>query len=253
MDYHKLTIADHIATIKLNHPPLNITPLAMVKELQTLLNEVLDNEDVRVIILTSNIEGIFGAGIDLNEMLEQSPQVFRETIDNMLNIMLRFIKSDKVSIAAINGNAIGSAADLTLGCDIRIMGSDYYLNWPEAYLGLMPIWGANTLLPMLVGRSHALEWLLTGRKIYTAELQESGLLHGVIAHDELMDRAMEEAQQIAKTNQNSVKHIKSNIQTAFYMPLQYAFISDAQASVDLFSDSSNVEAIKAFLVELGGE
>ena len=167
--------------------------------------------------------------------------------DRVLEIVRAFIESDKVSIAAINGSAIGSSADLTLMCDIRVMGEPYYLRWSEAYLGVMPNWGASTLLPMLVGRSHALEWLLNGREIHTKELNEAGLLHGIHPPDEVLPAAQKIAEHVVQAHPASVKAIKSTVLHSFFMPLVYAFTADAKLSTELYGEPEYRARAEAFL------
>lgn len=245
--FHELTIDKSLATVAFNHPPLNINDEAVNSERCTVLNRVLDDESIHVIILTSAIPDQFGAGNDLREYLTESKERYRESTQQVLNIVERFISSDKISIAAINGNAIGAAADLTLMCDMRVMGEGYYLRWPEAYLGLMPHWGATTLLPMLVGRSHALEWLLSGREVSTEELSNAGLVHHVVAPDAVMKKAKSIAKKSCAADPNSVRAIKTTLRHSFYMPLDYAFGADVAISAELFRRPENLERARAFL------
>jgi|GEM_PF-5984053 len=245
--YHQLTTDNAIATIALNNAPLNINTQAVMQERCEVFSQVLDDDDIRAVILTSAIDGQFGAGNDLKEYLEHDKTIYKDNTNTVLDVVRRFIESDKISIAAINGNAIGSSADLTLMCDIRVMGKPYYLRWPEVYFGLMPNWGASTLLPMLVGRSHALEWLLAGRHIYTDELQEAGLLHGIYEPDTVLAEAQKLAQRVIKAHPQSVKAVKSTVLHSFFMPLQYAFNADAELSSQLFGEPVQLERTKSFL------
>jgi enoyl-CoA hydratase len=245
--YHEVTLDHHLATVAFNHPPLNLTTDEVIHERCSILNQFLDDPEVRVIVLTSAVEHHFGAGSDLREHLDASKEVYRHNTDMVLDLVRRFIESDTLSIAAINGNAIGSAADMTLMCDIRVMGEKCYLKWPEAYLGLMPNWGASTLLPMLVGRSHALEWLLTGRKVYAKDLLKAGLLHSVHPTQDVLEKAQNLAREMCAADQESVKAIKSTVLHSFFMPLRYAFIADAEISQSLFGEPENIERAQAFL------
>ena len=245
--YHRLTQDKHVVTVAFDHPDLNITSDEVISERCDIFETVLNDPTIRAIIITSAIPEHFGAGNDLQEHLNHDKASYRQRTDRMLEIVRGFIESDKVSIAAINGNAIGSTADLTLMCDIRVMGEPYYLRWPEAYLGLMPNWGASTLLPMLVGRSHALEWLLHGREIHTKELNEAGLLHGIHPPDEVLPAAQKIAEHVVQALPASVKAIKSTVLHSFFMPLVYAFIADAKLSAQLFGETESLERAKAFL------
>lgn len=246
-EYHQLTVEDQIATILFDHPPLNINSEAVMAERCGVMSEVVDREDVRVIILTNSVPDYFGAGSDLREYTTESKETYQESTARALETARCFIQCDKISIAAINGNAIGSSADLTLMCDIRIMGQPYYLRWPEAYLAMMPNWGAATILPMLVGRSHALEWLLSGREIHTPELQEAGLLHGIYAPNEVIPQAQKMARHLRRTDKNSVEAIKSAVLHSFYMPLDYAFTADVKISTRLFGEPENKRRTQIFL------
>ena len=245
--FHRLSQEKHIATIAFDHPELNITSDEVTYERCDIFESVLVDPNIRAIIITSAIPGHFGAGNDLQEELEETKSSYRQRTDRMLEIVRGFIESDKISIAAINGNAIGSTADLTLMCDIRVMGQPYYLRWPEAYLGLMPNWGASTLLPMLVGRSHALEWLLNGREIHTKELSEAGLLHGIHAPDDVLPAAQKLAEHVVQAHPASVRAIKSTVLHSFFMPLVYAFVADAKLSTQLFGEPESVARSRAFL------
>ncbi|MEG1850122.1 MAG: enoyl-CoA hydratase/isomerase family protein, partial [Oscillospiraceae bacterium] len=168
-----------IAYFTLNRPDKRnaITP-EMMELLEARLMEFMENERLRVGIITGAGDKAFCAGADVNEWL---PFV-KQTKDRPWRIprtMLRGLNMTKPLIAAVNGGAYGGGAEIALACDFRVASETASFTFPEPKLGILPRLGGTQRLPRLVGEGRALEILLTGQKLNAAQAKEIGLVNRV--------------------------------------------------------------------------
>ncbi|HEV2429354.1 MAG TPA: enoyl-CoA hydratase/isomerase family protein, partial [Thermoplasmata archaeon] len=160
----KTRVDDHVGTIEISKGKANTYDLDMMRELDAAVEELRFDDNARVVILTSGLNGFFSAGADI-EMLKQSQPDFKamfclhcqETLD-------KFAKTPKVVIAAINGHCVGGGLEIALATDLRMMAKDSgKIGLPEVTLGVLPGTGGTQRLPRLIGTSRALDLMITGR------------------------------------------------------------------------------------------
>lgn len=197
----------HIVTITLNRPErLNAISRPMLNELSAKMDEADKDPEVRCIILTGAGRG-FCAGLDLidtsdrldkNEGLggkgSNRPRQLFDLRNAPINVMWH---TDTPIICAINGAAAGYGMDMTLLCDMRIMGESAKLAAVTAKRNVVPESGGTWLLPRLVGWAKAAELYYRGRTIDAQESLEIGIVNAVVPNDELMDTARAWAQDVA--------------------------------------------------------
>ena len=197
----------HIVTITLNRPErLNAISRPMLNELSAKMDEADKDPEVRCIILTGAGRG-FCAGLDLidtsdrldkNEGLggkgSNRPRQLFDLRNAPINVMWH---TDTPIICAINGAAAGYGMDMTLLCDMRIMGESAKLAAVTAKRNVVPESGGTWLLPRLVGWAKAAELYYRGRTIDAQESLEIGIVNVVVPNDELMDTARAWAQDVA--------------------------------------------------------
>ena len=174
------TVLDTIATITLNRPDkLNAFTGTMREDLLAELRACEDDADVRVVVITGAGRA-FCAGGDVEYMsgLQKSGDVasFRKLLDAGRDVILQIATMSKPVIAAINGVAAGAGCNLALACDYRIAAPSAKLSESFVKIGLHPDWGGTWLLPRLVGRSKAMEILMTGRMVDAAEALAIGMI-----------------------------------------------------------------------------
>jgi len=180
-------IADNVAKISINKPPLNILNIETMLELTTALERARSDTNVKVVVITGVGDRAFSAGLDIKEH-------FPEKIETALNVFNKVFRSlidvDKPTMAAVNGLALGGGCELACGCDMIIASEKAQFGQPEISVGAIPS-VATVLLPRLVGRKKAFELILTGDVISAAEAKQIGLVNKVVPPEKL-DEAVSE-------------------------------------------------------------
>jgi enoyl-CoA hydratase len=184
--------AGYTTIIRFNRPternPLSRNTL---HELHTALNNI-PRKTISVVFTGS--DDIFASGANIRELQDLSANQAHEFSLMGQQIFDAIANLSQVSIAAINGYCMGGALDLALACDIRIASSNAVFAHPGARLGIITGWGGTQRLPQVVGRTHALELLLTARRINSSKAKAMGLVTGV--SDPVLDYALELSKQI---------------------------------------------------------
>ncbi len=210
-DWIKWSVGDGVGTITLNRPAArNAFTLPMIREWERLLRSCVDNDDVRVVVLTGAGDSAFCAGVDLSWLTEDHTplQRKRDLHAGIQRVALAVEDLDKPLIASINGVAVGAGLDMALMCDMRLMSSTARLSEGYVKLGLAPGDGGAYYLPRLVGISRALELLLTGESIDADEALRIGLVNRVAAPEQLAAETTRLARSLAANPPASVQMIK---------------------------------------------
>ena len=190
-EFIKYKIIDHIAWITMKRNPSNAFNIKFLDEILNTLKIASKDKDVRVIIIESDINKIFSAGLDLNLLLNKSGLEIREFL-NRLYIDLWDVQYNmgKPTIASINGAARGGGMTLAISCDIIIASEKASFGYPEINLGLLPAIHF-THLPKIVGRYKAFELLFSGRTFYTDEALMLGLISREVSSTEIKKKVNE--------------------------------------------------------------
>lgn len=237
-------VQEGIATITLNRPEArNAFSLQMIDLWIKALEEVRDNDEIRVLVITGEGNAFCAGGdikamqkglgfLDLNGQEEIDLSTTALARKNSLwqrvqRIPLLMEEIDKPTIAAINGDAIGAGLDMALQCDIRIASSKARFGEGYVKVGIVPGDGGGYLLPRLIGLDKALELLWTGRIIDVEEAGNLGLITKYVLHDELMEVAYKFANQLAQGPQQAIRLIKRTV----YQGIK----TDLRTSLDMVS------------------
>ena len=172
---------------------LNADVLAGIK---SAISELNSAGDIRVVIFTGEGEKAFVAGADIAAMQNMTPDQATAFAELGHSTMNRLSDSGMISIAAINGFALGGGMELALACDIRLAAESAKMGLPEVTLGLIPGFGGTQRLARIVGRGHALELIVTGDMIDAERAREIGLVNHVYPGAELLAAAEALAQKI---------------------------------------------------------
>ena len=226
-----------IALVRFNEPDrLNGMTSMFKRDLVEALCQFQMEDSVRIVVLTGSGRA-FSAGDDISgrEVASKSklvPPIFRGhhnhigTYDGLrclsqpLNMALRNL--DKLSIAAINGVAIQTGFSLALASDFRLAAESARMGSATLRFGLLPDEGGQYLLVQMMGVARAMDFLLRKRIVGAQEALELGLVHEVIADEDLMDRAMELARELAEGPQVSMRLLKRSIYNAAEMSFAHA-------------------------------
>lgn len=188
MNYIDLSIQDEIAIIKINRPEaLNAMNVDVIHELSDIIDNMDNNDDVKVVIITGAGERAFCAGADISYMVNITP-IEAEKYATAAQMVLNKIENlAKPVIAAVNGFALGGGCELAMVCDIRIASSNAKIGQPEVTIGIPPGWGGTQRLMRLVGPSRAKELVFTGKMISAEQAFQMGLVNKIVSltQDEL--------------------------------------------------------------------
>ncbi len=241
----KLEFDGEMAVITLNRPEkLNALDTVTRKELLKSFSEV--EEKARVAIITGSGKA-FAAGADINELLQRDPIAALEAAKLGTELFTRIEESDIVSIAAVNGYALGGGCELAMACDIRIASRKAKFGQPEINIGIIPGAGGTQRLPRLVGLGMAKKLVLTGEMIDAEEALRVGLVEEVVEEDRLMDRAKEIARKILEKPPLTVKLAKRALNASRSMSLPDGLRYELSLFSILFSTEDAKEGMRAFL------
>jgi len=186
-----------IGIITLNRPQvLNAWNSAMRGELAATLTAMEEDAEVRAIILTGAGDRAFGAGQDLNETKTFDPDRAEQWIGEWERLYDRIRSLSKPIIAALNGVAAGSAFQVALLCDLRVGHSGVTMGQPEINSGIASITGP-WIMKEILGMSRTIELTLTGRMMGADECERIGLIHHLVARDQVLPKALEIGEQLA--------------------------------------------------------
>ena len=193
----KVEIESKVATVTINNPPVNALSQDVLKELETTMDELQGNKDVKVIILTG-VGPVFIAGADIKQFSQiQGEEDGKKAAGFGQRIFTKIEHMTKPVIAAINGVCLGGGMELAMACHIRMCSDRARLGQPEINLGIIPGFGGTQRLTRLVGTGKAIEWILTGDNIPPADAKALGLVNHVVPEAEVLRQAQGLAKKIA--------------------------------------------------------
>ncbi|MFW9869812.1 MAG: enoyl-CoA hydratase/isomerase family protein [Candidatus Thorarchaeota archaeon] len=194
----KVSINDAHAIITISRPDkLNSVTKPMLVDFSEQVSQIINNPIIRAVILTGEGNRAFSAGFDMDTLMGLKGEELTEFF-KLLERTMRLIRENRtcVTIAAVNGYAIGFGAMAALACDFRFFSDTAAFRLPEVDLGVFPGAGASSNLLHLVGPARAKDLLLTSRTVSAKEALEIGLADMLVNQEELMDKTMEFVEEI---------------------------------------------------------
>ncbi len=247
MPHQLLTISHHVARITLHNPPANALSLSVLKELELVLNEVEEDDYVRVVVLTG-AGRFFCAGADINELAHLTSVHGGTEFSVGGQALFSYIeRSDKPVLAAINGTCVGGGLELALACHIRIAAAGALLGLPEIKLGLIPGFGGTQRLPRVVGASKAAEMILTGESLPAEEALRIGLVSRVVPPHELVAQTEAIAALMTARGKIAVEAALRAIGGGLDTPPAEGLAREAELFGRLCVTPEKKEAVRAFL------
>ena len=212
-----------VAEIALNRPRvLNAYNMQMRDDMSQALESVQVDPDVRCVLLRGEGDRAFCTGADLTEFGTAPSRVIARQVRWERDVWGQFLSLDKPIVAALHGYVIGSGIEMAMLCDIRIASDDAVFGLPEAALGMLPAAGGSQTIPRTVGRSRALEALLSNERMDAAKALDIGLVHRVVPRETLLDEALAQARQLASYPAHLLKAMKETLLRGLDMPLERA-------------------------------
>ena len=243
-----LEVENGVALLTINRPKaLNALNSETLAELNTCLAELENNDEVKVVILTGSGEKSFVAGADISEMVNATPAEGRKMGLLAREAFGRLENMPQVTIAAVNGFALGGGCELSMACDIRVASDNAKFGQPECGLGILPGFGGTQRLPRLVGKGRAKELIFTCDMISADDAFRMGLANHVVPQAELIDYCKAMAGRIMKNGPLAVALAKQAINTGSDTDLDSGLKLEANLFGLSFSTADKMEGMTAFL------
>lgn len=237
----------HTLLITINAPPANTWDADNLSGLSDIVKQCNGERSVYAIVITGQGEKFFSAGADLKLFAAGDKGVAASMADNFGSAFETLANFRGVSIAAINGFAMGGGLECALACDIRIAETQAQLALPEASVGLLPCGGGTQNLAWLVGEGWAKRMILCGERVNAETAARIGLVEEVVDAGQSLGRGLELAEMVGKQSPPAVAACKGLIQKARSGNIEAAYVTERSAFVSLFETQDQKEGVNAFL------
>ncbi|MGI9101362.1 MAG: enoyl-CoA hydratase/isomerase family protein [Terriglobales bacterium] len=239
-----------VAIITLDDPPANTYTYEMNRQLdEAILKARMDN-DVHVLVLTGAGDKFFSAGANIKMLASVDPTFKYYFCLHANETLLRLEHTPKLVIAALNGHTVGGGLEIAMAADIRIARRDAgKIGLPEINLGVLPGTGGTQRLSRLIGKSKAIELIVTGNTFSFEEAKELGIVNDIYERDGFMDNVLEYARQFCPPNKaaKAVGNIKRSIQTGWEIPMESALAVERELQALLFNSQDAKEGLAAYV------
>src|SRR5437588_3963240 len=239
-----------VAVIEMNDPPANTYTYEMNRQLDEAILKARMENDVYVIVLTGAGEKFFSAGANIKMLSSVDPTFKYYFCLHANEMLLRLEHTPKLVIAAINGHCVGGGLEIAMAADIRIARQDAgKIGLPEVNLGVLPGTGGTQRLSRLVGKSKAIELMVTGNTFSFEEAKEFGIINDIFERENFMENIMEYARQFTPPNKASkaVGRIKRAVQSGWEVPMESGLALEREEQQLLFTSEDAKEGLKAYV------
>ena len=236
-----------IAVLTVNRPDkMNALNRAVRQGIFQALEDLREDEEVRVVILTGAGDRAFIAGADIGEFKDARPVEQYDAMEQG-DIYKAVEDFPKPVIAMINGHCLGGGCELAMACDLRLASENARLGQPEVNLGIIPGGGGTQRLPRLVGEGRALRMILSGEPVKAEKAQEMGLVEEVTSPEDLREHTMTLARTMAAKSPLALRAAKESVLAARRAPLDQGLAFERGWFALLFSTEDKDEGVDAFL------
>jgi enoyl-CoA hydratase/3-hydroxyacyl-CoA dehydrogenase len=244
----KLDTRGDVAILWLDNPPANSLSPAVIDALEKAWGEI--EGKVKAMIVASPNPALFCAGADIKAFTSMDEAGGRELLDRAHGLFRTWERSRTMTIAAVNGLALGGGCEIAMACDVRLAGYSASFGQPEIGLGIIPGFGGTQRLPRLVGPAKALEMNTVGEAISSEEAFEYGLVNRLTADHELFDTALAWARKFAGQAPLALEQIK---QVSHAGDLDEGIEAEKRGFAAVFASEDAREGIGAFLAKRNPE
>ncbi|WP_180163861.1 enoyl-CoA hydratase [Acinetobacter sp. YH12049] len=234
-----------VGLITLNRPQaLNALNSTLIQDLNLALDDLDRDPTIGCMVITGS-EKAFAAGADIKEMAELSfPNIY---LDDFFHLADRIAQRRKPLIAAVSGYALGGGCELALMCDFIYCADNAKFGLPEVTLGVIPGIGGTQRLTLAIGKAKAMEMCLTARQMGAVEAEQSGLVAQVFPKEELVEKTLNAAKNIAEKSVVATMMIKESINRAFEVSLQEGLRFERRTFHSIFATQDQKEGMQAFV------
>ena len=236
-----------VATITLDSPPANTWTLESLGALEEMIRQLHADREVVCLLFQSRSPHYFSAGIDLRQFADASTERATKMATAFGRAFEAVTDFRGVTIAALNGHAMGAGLEIALACDLRIAGESAIMALPEASVGLLPCGGGTQNLALLVGEGWAKRIILCGERVSGQQAATIGLVEKVVSDDHLAHEAQVWAKRVASQSPDSLIACKQLIQMSRSLPVRQVLSAERELFVALFDGRNHKEGVDAFL------
>lgn len=241
-------VQDGVGVLTFNRPKaLNALNSKTLEELNDVIERVVEDPDIRVLVLTGSGEKAFVAGADITGFPTMNPLQARYFSEMGQGIFFRLEHLPKPVIACVNGFALGGGCELAMSCDFIYACDKAKFGQPEINLGLMPGFGGTQRLARMIGRAKAKELCMTGEMIDAQQARELGLVAKVFPAEQLVEETMKTAKLLATRAQGILRSLKQVINRGVDVDLKSGCALEAEAFGLCFASEDMKEGVSAFL------
>lgn len=247
-DLIQLEKRDHIAILTIANPPANTWTADSLEALTKTVHALNADQNIYALVITGQGEKFFSAGADLKMFADGDRAVANEMAQRFGEAFSALTAFRGVSIAAINGYAMGGGLECALSCDIRIAEEQAQMALPEASVGLLPCAGGTQNLPWLVGEGWAKRMILCGERVKADKALQIGLVEEVVPAGQALEKALELAAGACKQSPSSIARCKQLVMSA-RSGRSHAdgWRMERELFVELFHTEDQKEGVNAFL------
>jgi len=241
-------IKGDIALITFNRPKvLNALNSELLSDFAQATDEISENEEIRVLVLTGAGDKSFVAGADIKEINALDPLSAKVFAKKGQDVISRLSELPIPVIAAINGFALGGGTEIALGCDFIYASEKAVFGLPEITLGIIPGFGGTQRLSRLIGANLAREIIFTGKMIPAAEAKELGIVNRICSEVSLMDDVMKTAGKIAKMGKVSLREAKQAVNRGMNVDIATGCLIENDAFALCIASKDFKEGTNAFI------
>ncbi len=241
-----------VGTIRLDRPKVNALNDQVAREIGEAVAQARADDSVKAVVVWGG-EKVFAAGADIKQMVDLDPVTMYRYIGDFQDVFTRLEALPKITVAAINGFALGGGCELSLACDFRVCAEDAQLGQPEILLGVIPGAGGTQRLTRLVGPGHAKDIIYSGRFVPADEAKAIGLVHDVVAADRVYATAVKWAERYARGPTVALMAAKQAIQNGLEADIQNGLLIERQAFSALFASEDQKIGMNSFVEEGPGQ
>jgi enoyl-CoA hydratase/carnithine racemase len=247
--YPGLTLekSGHTAIVTLTNLPAHTWTGESLSGLTRLVPRLAADREIYALVITGEGDRFFSAGADLKLFAEADKAVAATMAQSFGEAFETLAAYPGVTIAAINGYAMGGGLECALACDLRVAEEHAVMGLPEASVGLLPCGGGTQWLAWTVGESWARRMILLGERVDAATSQQIGLVDYMVPRGQSLAKALELADAVARQSPSAVRACKALIQGARTSSPRQALVAEREAFVELFDTEDQREGVAAFL------
>ena len=245
-EFVTLEVSDGVGTLRIDRPPVNALSAQVSREIADAARQAREAENVRALVVWGGAK-VFAAGADVKEMRELDAVSIQDYIESFQGVFTQLARLPKVTIAAINGYALGGGCELALACDLRVCAEDSRLGQPEILLGVIPGAGGTQRLPRLIGPARAKELVFSGRMVPADEALAIGLVDKVVAPSKVVAAAQELGGRYAAGPPLALAAAKRAIDEGLETDLDTGLLIERHAFAALFATEDQRTGMESFV------